>query len=39
MLVHWRGYDDITWEPLDNLMQDVPDMVEDFFIDTWGVSI
>ena len=38
MLVHWKGYDDITWEPLENLLGDVPEMVEDFVIDRWGIQ-
>ena len=35
LLVHWKGYDDVTWEPLENLINDVPDMIEDFMMDKW----
>jgi hypothetical protein len=30
--VHWRGLDarDAKWEPLNNLMEDIPQMVEKF---------
>ena len=38
VLVHWKGYEDVTWEPLENIINDVPDMVEDFVIDRWGIS-
>lgn len=38
VLVHWKGYDDVTWEPLENILSDVPDMVEDFLIDRFGIS-
>ena len=39
MLVHWRGYNDVTWEPLENLLVDVPDDVNDFFINKWGIAV
>jgi hypothetical protein len=35
VLVHWKGYDDVTWEPLENLIDDVRDMVEDMVLDKW----
>lgn len=28
----------MTWEPLENIINDVPDMVEDFVIDRFGIS-
>ena len=28
--VKWQGLDDATWEPLETMAQDVPDLVNDF---------
>lgn len=39
LLVHWKGYDDITWEPLENLIHDVPDMVDQFVKQRWGFTM
>lgn len=39
LLVHWKGYDDITWEPLENLIHDVPDMVDDFVYARWNIRM
>ena len=36
--MHWKGYEDVTWEPLENLLNDVPDMVEDFTLDIFGIQ-
>lgn len=33
--VHWKGFKDMTWEPLENLMNDVPEMVEKIVLDEW----
>lgn len=37
LLVNWRGYDEDTWEPLENLFEDVPDLVDDFFERKYGI--
>lgn len=37
ILVHWKGYNDDTWEPFENLIEDVPDMVDGFFKRRYGV--
>lgn len=39
LLVHWKGYSDITWEPLENLVCDVPDMVDDFVQQRFGIEM
>ena len=28
--VKWKGYDELTWEPRRNLLEDVPDLVRKF---------
>ena len=28
--VKWLGYDEKTWEPKSNLMQDVPDLIKEY---------
>lgn len=38
VLVSWKGYSDITWEPLENLIHDVPEMVDEFLELKWGVA-
>lgn len=29
-VVKWKGYSDATWEPEENIRQDVPDLVRKF---------
>ena len=33
---HWLGFEEPTWEPLENLQQFIPDMLDDFL--TKGVN-
>ena len=39
VLVHWKGYDDTTWEPLENLIQDVREMAEKLVLQKWLVTL
>ena len=39
MKVHWQGYDDDTWEPLENMIRDVEEIAEEFFMKRYGVTI
>lgn len=30
-LIKWKGYSKATWEPAETILEDIPDLVQDFF--------
>ena len=39
VFVKWQGYDDDTWEPLENIIDDVPEMAETFLLKHMNVGV